>query len=70
MTAFEKAWKIIKSNTYDEDGNPAPLGYFDWQGEQFDNHCPKCRKGFYFEEQDELYMISNAGMCSDCLMSS
>ena len=49
------AWSILKNNPYD------------WQGQEYDTHCPKCRKGIYRQDEDDLFMIQNAGMCTDCI---
>lgn len=49
------AWSILKNNPYD------------WQGQEYDTHCPKCRKGIYRQDEDDLFMIQNAGMCTDCM---
>ena len=49
------AWSILKNDPYD------------WQGQEYDTHCPKCRKGIYRQDEDDLFMIQNAGMCTDCM---
>jgi hypothetical protein len=41
---------------------------YDWQGQEYDTHCPKCQKGIYRQDEDDLFMIQNAGMCTDCMM--
>ncbi len=51
------AWSILKNDPYD------------WQGQEYDTHCPKCRKGIYRQDEDDLFMIQNAGMCTDCMMA-
>lgn len=50
------AWSILKNDPYD------------WQGQEYDTHCPKCQKGIYRQDEDDLFMIQNAGMCTDCMM--
>ena len=55
--AMRDAWSILKNDPYD------------WQGQEYDTHCPKCRKGIYRQDEDDLFMIQNAGMCTDCMMA-
>jgi len=71
MTAFNKAWIFLKEssgtgNTYDEEGKKAPGGPYDWQGLEFDSHCPKCGKGIYWGTDDSAAM-SMIGSCLECL---
>lgn len=66
MTAFDKAWNVLKSNTYGHSGEKEAGGPYDWQGQEFDSHCPKCRKGIYVGSDDAAIM-SMVGSCADCL---
>tara|TARA_R100000008_G_C3565665_1_gene159012 strand:+ start:1161 stop:1337 length:177 start_codon:yes stop_codon:yes gene_type:complete len=58
MNAFDIAWSVLKDNPYD------------WQGHEFDTRCPKCGKGIYREDEDDLLFIREMGMCTDCVMNS
>jgi hypothetical protein len=41
----------------------------DWQGQEYDTHCPKCGKGIYREDEDDLFAIRETGQCLDCSTS-
>ena len=56
ISSFRDAWAVMKNDPYD------------WQGQEYDTHCPRCYKGIYREDEDDLFMINNMGMCTDCAM--
>ena len=57
-SAFDTAWSILKEDP--------PPGTYDWQGIEFDTHCPKCKQGIYREQEDDLLFIREMGMCMEC----
>jgi hypothetical protein len=56
--AIRDAWSVLKNDPYD------------WQGQEYYTHCPRCRKGIYREDEDDLLFIHEMGMCTDCAMKS
>ena len=54
ISSFRDAWIVIKNDPYD------------MYGREYDTHCPRCYKGIYREDEDDLFMINNMGMCTDC----
>ena len=56
ISSFRDAWMVIKNDPYD------------WQGQEYDTHCPRCSKGIYRENEDDLLFIREMGMCTDCAM--
>ena len=52
---IDVAFPILKNEAYD------------WQGQEFDTRCPKCGKGIYREDEDDLFAIREMGECLDCL---
>ena len=60
MKPIDAAWKVLKSDP--------PPGTYDWQGQEFDTHCPECGKGIYRENEDDLLFIRETSKCIDCTM--
>lgn len=56
ISSFRDAWMVMKNDPYD------------WQGQEYDTHCPRCNKGIYREDEDDLLFIREMGMCTDCAM--
>lgn len=56
ISSFRDAWMVMKNDPYD------------WQGQEYDTHCPRCYKGIYREDEDDLLFIREMGMCTDCAM--
>ena len=56
ISSFRDAWMVMKNDPYD------------WQGREYDTHCPRCYKGIHREDEDDLLFIREMGMCTDCAM--
>jgi|TARA_R100000149_G_scaffold66438_1_gene45388 hypothetical protein len=56
ISSFRNAWMVIKNDPYD------------MYGREYDTHCPRCGKGIYREDEDDLLFIREMGMCIDCAM--
>jgi hypothetical protein len=54
--AMRDAWSVLKQGPYD------------WQGSEYDTYCPRCHKGIYRENEDDLLLLRELGMCADCAM--